>query len=117
MGKKKPIQKYGAPLYCAVWPDGDYVLVAGGGGKKSSGIANRFCILLFILDGYADAACRCTASKTHNAHSVYTSIRLLLAGWSRYGTPLGSYQARWTAWNWKMPPCAWHSALWRWCSR
>ena len=43
MGKKQNVRKYGAPLYCAVWPAGDYALVAGGGGKKSSGIANRCC--------------------------------------------------------------------------
>ncbi|CAL8464126.1 g3661 [Coccomyxa elongata] len=46
MGKKKEQSpKYGAPLYCASWPAGDFVLVAGGGGKKSSGIPNKIAIV------------------------------------------------------------------------
>ncbi|BDA49251.1 probable prolactin regulatory element-binding protein [Coccomyxa sp. Obi] len=46
MGKKKEQSpKFGAPLYCASWPAGDFVLVAGGGGKKSSGIPNKIAIV------------------------------------------------------------------------
>lgn len=42
MGKQaQQSRKYGAPLYAAAWPEGDTVFVAGGGGKKSSGIKNR----------------------------------------------------------------------------
>mmetsp|Transcript_10317 Transcript_10317/g.31048 ORF Transcript_10317/g.31048 Transcript_10317/m.31048 type:complete len:383 (-) Transcript_10317:443-1591(-) len=41
MGKPPPARKYGAPLYAAAWPTGSTVYVAGGGGKKSSGIKNR----------------------------------------------------------------------------
>ena len=41
MGKKAAVTKYGAPLYGASWPQGDYAFVGGGGGKKSSGIPNR----------------------------------------------------------------------------
>ena len=40
-GDPQPSRKYGAPLYCASWPAGEYLFVAGGGGKKSSGIKNR----------------------------------------------------------------------------
>ena len=35
-------RKFGAPLYCAAWPAGAYPIVGGGGGKRSSGIPNRF---------------------------------------------------------------------------
>jgi hypothetical protein len=35
-------RKYGTPLYGVAWPPGcDHILVAGGGGKQSSGIPNR----------------------------------------------------------------------------
>lgn len=49
MGKKlPPSQKYGAPLYAAAWPSANLVFVAGGGGKKSSGMKNRCnCRTLF----------------------------------------------------------------------
>ena len=39
--KKWNDQKYGAPLFCAAWPQGRFLLVAGGGGKKGCGIPNR----------------------------------------------------------------------------
>lgn len=42
MGKKlPPSQKYGAPLYAAAWPSDNLLFIAGGGGKKSSGMKNR----------------------------------------------------------------------------
>lgn len=42
MGRQaKQSRKYGAPLYAAAWPEGDLIIFAGGGGKKSSGIKNR----------------------------------------------------------------------------
>ena len=41
MGRKIVPRKYGTPLYCAAWPAGEHLYVAGGGGKKSSGIPNR----------------------------------------------------------------------------
>ena len=43
MGRKAPpfSQKYGAPLYAVAWPTQELLFVAGGGGKKSSGIKNR----------------------------------------------------------------------------
>ena len=42
MGKNAPpSQKYGAPLYAVAWPTQELLFVAGGGGKKSSGIKNR----------------------------------------------------------------------------
>lgn len=50
MGRKQEARKYGAPLYCAAWPEGDYALVAGGGGKKSSGISNRYSYTLSSSD-------------------------------------------------------------------
>jgi hypothetical protein len=34
-------RKYGTPLYGVAWPPGGHILVAGGGGKQSSGIPNR----------------------------------------------------------------------------
>ena len=43
MGKQaKQSRKYGAPLYAVAWPEGGLVFFAGGGGKKSSGIKNRY---------------------------------------------------------------------------
>ena len=42
-------KKFGMPLYCSCWLDDARALVAGGGGKKSSGIANR--ILIARIDG------------------------------------------------------------------
>ncbi|KAK9814839.1 hypothetical protein WJX72_012445 [[Myrmecia] bisecta] len=44
MGKQTESRKFGAPLYCAAWPPGEFVYMAGGGGKKSSGIPNRIVI-------------------------------------------------------------------------
>ena len=43
---ERPAKKFGTPLYCAVWPKGDYAFVAGGGGKSSSGIANK-CVYIW----------------------------------------------------------------------
>ena len=41
MGRKAAPRKYGVPLYCAAWPAGEHLFVAGGGGKKGFGIGNR----------------------------------------------------------------------------
>ena len=45
MARRKPpapnVKKFGAPLYASAWIDDRVALVAGGGGKKSSGIPNR----------------------------------------------------------------------------
>ena len=42
MGRKPPpSQKYGAPLYAVAWLSPEVLFIAGGGGKKSSGIKNR----------------------------------------------------------------------------
>ena len=38
---QQPAPKFGAPLYCAGWASPEVALVAGGGGKASSGIPNR----------------------------------------------------------------------------
>lgn len=48
MGRKIVPRKYGTPLYCAAWPAGEHLYVAGGGGKKSSGIPNRRAQALHI---------------------------------------------------------------------
>lgn len=45
MKKKKDRSTYGVPLYGAVWPPGDYVILGGGGGKASSGIVNKYALL------------------------------------------------------------------------
>ena len=47
--KERPAKKFGTPLYCAVWPTGNYAFVGGGGGKSSSGIANKYSPLLYYL--------------------------------------------------------------------
>jgi len=50
MGKKPPpATKYGAPLYAVAWPTQELLFIAGGGGKKSSGIKNRCLSLLEYL--------------------------------------------------------------------
>lgn len=45
MARRNPpapnVKKFGAPLYASAWIDDRVALVAGGGGKKSSGIPNR----------------------------------------------------------------------------
>ena len=41
MAPPPPAPKFGAPLYCAGWASPEIALVAGGGGKASSGIPNR----------------------------------------------------------------------------
>ena len=38
---KPNMKKFGAPLYASTWADERTLIVAGGGGKKSSGIPNR----------------------------------------------------------------------------
>jgi len=35
------MKKFGSPLYASTWADHRTLIVAGGGGKKSSGIPNR----------------------------------------------------------------------------
>ena len=40
-------KKFGMPLYASAWADERTVLVAGGGGKRSSGIPNRICVATF----------------------------------------------------------------------
>ena len=51
MGKKKPpganVKKFGAPLYASAWADHRCLIVAGGGGKRSSGIPNRVVVATF----------------------------------------------------------------------
>ena len=53
MARRKPrapnVKKFGAPLYASAWIDDRVPLVAGGGGKKSSGIPNR--VMLATFDG------------------------------------------------------------------
>ena len=44
MAPARAESKFGLPLYCAGFPPGTHVLVAGGGGKASSGIPNRCAI-------------------------------------------------------------------------
>jgi len=43
-GTSSETKKYGQPLYASAWLDERTALVAGGGGKKSSGIPNRILI-------------------------------------------------------------------------
>ena len=50
MAPKKPgpnVKKFGMPLYASAWLDERTLVVAGGGGKKSSGIPNRMCVATF----------------------------------------------------------------------
>ena len=50
MAPKKPrpnMKKFGMPLYASAWLDERTLVVAGGGGKKSSGIPNRMCVATF----------------------------------------------------------------------
>ena len=49
-GAKEPgpnVKKFGMPLYASAWLDERTLVVAGGGGKKSSGIPNRMCVATF----------------------------------------------------------------------
>ncbi|KAK9832796.1 hypothetical protein WJX81_001956 [Elliptochloris bilobata] len=48
-------RKYGTPLYCAAWPAGEHLFVAGGGGKKSSGIANRVLVAQYHRGALSDS--------------------------------------------------------------
>lgn len=43
VGRKKQLdsRKYSSALSGVAWPNGEYAIVAGGGGKKSTGIPNR----------------------------------------------------------------------------
>jgi prolactin regulatory element-binding protein len=49
-GTSSETKKYGQPLYASAWLDERTALVAGGGGKKSSGIPNRILIASYNAD-------------------------------------------------------------------
>jgi|TARA_B110000977_G_scaffold160592_1_gene205047 prolactin regulatory element-binding protein len=57
-------KKFGMPLYASAWVDGRTVLVAGGGGKKSSGIPNRVCVATFDGDTLSDPLFVCHTDET-----------------------------------------------------
>ena len=50
------MKKFGAPLYASAWADTRTVLVAGGG-KKSSGIPNRWEEHAYTAAPYAPRLC------------------------------------------------------------
>lgn len=43
--KKLDSRKYTSALSCVAWPNGEYAVIAGGGGRKSSGIPNRVIVI------------------------------------------------------------------------
>jgi len=56
--KPPKARKYGQPIYAGAWLDDRTALVAGGGGKKSSGIPNRILIAaLESTDGRRGSTC------------------------------------------------------------
>ena len=73
MGRKPAPRKYGTPLYCAAWPAGEHLYVAGGGGKKSSGIANRQvprCCITPVPSLCTSAGLGTTASASASSNSL-----------------------------------------------
>jgi prolactin regulatory element-binding protein len=67
MAPKKPkpnTKKFGMPLYASAWVDERSLLVAGGGGKKSSGIPNRVCVATFDGDTLSEPLFSCHTDET-----------------------------------------------------
>ena len=48
-------RKFAFPIYASVFYDSQYFLVAGGGGKKSSGIRNLVTVSSFVADDYGSS--------------------------------------------------------------
>ena len=67
MAPKKPkpnAKKFGMPLYASAWVDERSLLVAGGGGKKSSGIPNRVCVATFDGETLSEPLFSCHTDDT-----------------------------------------------------
>jgi len=67
MAPKKPkpnTKKFGMPLYASAWADERSLLVAGGGGKKSSGIPNRVCVATFDGETLSEPLFSCHTDET-----------------------------------------------------
>ena len=67
MAPKKPkpnTKKFGMPLYASAWVDERSLLVAGGGGKKSSGIPNRVCVATFDGETLSEPLFSCHTDDT-----------------------------------------------------
>ena len=52
------------PLYASAWADERSLLVAGGGGKKSSGIPNRVCVATFDGETLSEPLFSCHTDET-----------------------------------------------------
>ena len=94
--------KYGTPLYCAAWPAGEHLYVAGGGGKKSSKPGPHTD---WVEDQQAKQALQVTVTCTEHmraawglvllkrlCRSLNAAFAMHLRGLLAFDTPIPSFQ-------------------------